>query len=251
MAGADLGRMVRRSDHCLPSDSDKFTIKLHSLPSKFLSSLSPLRFRHFLSHPVFSLETLPAYPFRAAGASSLLRTRGGFFGGIVVYSLAITITHYTPAPSCFPSLFLLFSALFALFLLFRPSRPRIRCILYLTFFVFSLCFFAVSFPFRPSIVLSPRLFRNCFRLFLLLLRLQWRISRAFRYVTAYFTGISSLLFSLSFFRSSFLSPCCPTLRSASISRFAYSFLDFCPFALFALSFFLLFLGEKWMLEFIK
>lgn len=30
--------MVRRSDHCLPSDSDKFTIKLHSLPSKFPSS---------------------------------------------------------------------------------------------------------------------------------------------------------------------------------------------------------------------
>lgn len=34
--------MARRSDHCLPSDSDKFTIKLHSLPSKFLSVVSPL-----------------------------------------------------------------------------------------------------------------------------------------------------------------------------------------------------------------
>lgn len=33
------GQMVQRSYHCLPSDSDKFTIKLHSFPSKCPSSV--------------------------------------------------------------------------------------------------------------------------------------------------------------------------------------------------------------------
>lgn len=33
------GQMVQRSYHCLLSDSDKFTIKLHSFPSKCLSSV--------------------------------------------------------------------------------------------------------------------------------------------------------------------------------------------------------------------
>lgn len=64
--GADLGRMVRRSDHCLPSDSDKFTIKLHSLPSKFLSSLSlSLLCGSATSSPIpsFLSKPFPRIPF--------------------------------------------------------------------------------------------------------------------------------------------------------------------------------------------
>lgn len=89
--------MVRRSDHCLPSDSDKFTIKLHSLPSKFLSSSSCLP--AFL--PLFcSLATLSSPPHPLAAGASSLRTRGSSSGGALVYSLAITITLGTPAPPC-------------------------------------------------------------------------------------------------------------------------------------------------------
>ena len=53
------GQMARRSNHCLPPDSDKFTIKLHSLPSKFLPVVSPtvfyLRFLHHRRHLVLSV----------------------------------------------------------------------------------------------------------------------------------------------------------------------------------------------------
>lgn len=71
---------MRRSDHCLPSDSDKFTIKLHSLPS-------PLPVLFFVSPclPSLSLATLSSplasqpHPL-AAGASSLW-TRGSSSSG--------------------------------------------------------------------------------------------------------------------------------------------------------------------------
>lgn len=123
---------------------------------------------------------------------------------------------------------------------------QIRCILYLTFFVFTLCFFAVSFPFSPSIVLShpPWLFRNCFRPFLLLLRLQ-RISRAFRY-----RGISSLFFSPSFLFSFFISFC--LLSGTSVGIYFSVHRTFFPGLPSLLSFslhFLLFL--KCMSEFMK
>lgn len=97
MAEPDLGRTVRRSGHCLPSDSDKFTIKLHSLPSKFPFSSS------------FAVPPLPplprALPLIPLGGSSLSSadTWGLLRRNRVVYSLAITIIHYTPAPSCPPS----------------------------------------------------------------------------------------------------------------------------------------------------
>lgn len=114
--------MVRRSDHCLPSDSDKFTIKLHSLPSKFLSSLLRVSLPLSFSAPPLSLSILPplsrvhaalpsspsVHPLltspraslpRVAGTSSL-QTRGSSSGEAVVYSLAITITLRTPAPPC-------------------------------------------------------------------------------------------------------------------------------------------------------
>lgn len=124
---------------------------------------------------------------------------------------------------------------------------QIRCILYLTFFVFALCFFAVSFPFSPSIVLShpPWLFRNCFRPFLLLLWLQRRISRAFRY-----RGISSLFFSPSFLFSFFISFC--LLSGTSVGIYFSVHRTFFPGLPSLLSFslrFLLFL--KYMSEFMK
>jgi len=57
------GQMVRRSDHCLPSDSDKFTIKLHSLPSKFPSCpLRPLSLSLRRSRSVSPCTPPPASP---------------------------------------------------------------------------------------------------------------------------------------------------------------------------------------------
>lgn len=116
--------MVRRSDHCLPSDSDKFTIKLHSLPSKFLSS--PRRGSLFLSLLPLALLFLvaPAHPFRALRELLLFCGHMGAPSEEVVYSLAITITLCTPAPlsSPLPSLFLLFALLVLVWTrLFSPS----------------------------------------------------------------------------------------------------------------------------------
>lgn len=127
--------MVRRSDHCLPSDSDKFTIKLHSLPSKFLSSSSCLFPPSPYRAPSRSLPFLPvgfpAIPSHRGSFSvdtwELLRRR------VLVYSLAITITLGTPAPPC-PSILSRFSlrpfllpvrVLPALSL--SPSRVRSLC----------------------------------------------------------------------------------------------------------------------------
>lgn len=197
--------MVRRSDHCLPSDSDKFTIKLHSLPSKFPSSLPFVVPRLSLSlspRSFLSQYTLPRTPSASREASSRPRTRESSFGGAVVYSPAITITlsvhpRHRVSLNSFRSLRVVplispFSS--------RLVVPSISLLLFL--FSPSLRFFVRVIPsplvFSPPssfpIILSrrPQLFRNCFRPFLLLLRLP-RVPS----ITAYFTGIS-LLFSLSF-----------------------------------------------------
>lgn len=177
--------MVRRSDHCLPSDSDKFTIKLHSLPSKFPSSallraLLPLRARSLVGPS-------PCHPRAPPSAPQKLLPLCGHVGAPseepVLYSSAITITLCTPAPPFRGSLPVSPPAPFALFrpcsglLVLRaatfrlsssPSVPSSLCL------VSSLRFVSLSYPSCLPIVLShrPRLFRNCFRPFLLLLRLQ-------------------------------------------------------------------------------
>ena len=102
--------MARRSGHCLLSDDDKFTIKLHSLPSKFLS-------------------------FSTLVPSACSRPHGNPLG-VVVYSLAITISLCTRtlllfplplylSPSYFPSLsylpFTHFSSLSCLSSSYFPS----------------------------------------------------------------------------------------------------------------------------------
>lgn len=101
----------------------------------------------------------------------------------MLYSSAITITLCTPAPPFRGSLPVSPPAPFALFrpcsglLVLRaatfrlsssPSVPSSLCL------VSSLRFVSLSYPSCLPIVLShrPRLFRNCFRPFLLLLRLQ-------------------------------------------------------------------------------
>lgn len=249
IAGADLGRMARRSGHCLPSDSDKFTIKLHSLPSKFLSFLSLLfadsATSSLLSRLFSRTSSRASLSRRGSFLSSAEKTRGGFFGGIVVYSLAITITHYTPAPSC-PS-FSLLSSLLSL----RCPPASLFSSSY-RFVVFSISFRLSSLLFLPP--LSPFFLRLFCRVghgySAIVFDLSYSYcgcSKEFRVpsVTAYCIGISSLLFSL--FRSSSLSPCCSPVG-------IYFFLVALSFPDFLLSFrsslhFLLFL--KWMLEFMK
>lgn len=175
IAGADLGRMARRSGHCLPSDSDKFTIKLHSLPSKFLSFLSLLfadsATSSLLSRLFSRTSSRASLSRRGSFLSSVEKTRGGFFGGIVVYSLAITITHYTPAPSC-PS-FSLLSSLLSLrdVVPLRSSPPRTDSPYSLSHFVFPLCFFCRLFPlsFSDCSVASATAIPQLFSTFLTLI----------------------------------------------------------------------------------
>lgn len=117
----------------------------------------------------------------------------------MVRSLAITITLCTPAPLCPPRHPTLLPLSVPLVSPFSSSSGLAILSLFL-----SQSFLVTSLPCRflppcPPIFLShrPRLFRNCFRLFLLLLRLP--LAGEFRVpsVTTYFTGVFFLL-SLSF-----------------------------------------------------
>lgn len=143
----------------------------------------------------------------------------------VVYSLAITITLCTPAPLCPPRR----PALFVV----PPVSPfSFSSGLAILSFLLSQSFLITSSPCRSlplgtPIILShrPRLFRNCFRPFLLLLRLP--LAGEFRVpsVTTYFTGVFILLsFSFAFLSFVFfivhpsLLPAVWHPRLASISR---------------------------------
>lgn len=131
----------------------------------------------------------------------------------MVRSLAITITLCTPAPLCPPRHPTLLPPSVPLVSPFSSSSGLAILSLFL-----SQSFLVTSSPCRflppcPPIFLShrPRLFRNCFRLFLLLLRLpfagEFRVPSVTTYFTTYFFSFS-LSFSLSVVRflhcSSFL-----------------------------------------------
>lgn len=143
--------MVRRSDYCLPSDSDKFTIKLHSLPSKFLflpsssqslalpfpSSclLSPLSFSLFISlcgHVGASSEK--SWYILASDNHNSLYTRA---------TVSPSPPLYLPPGPLLP---------LSLFVLFRPFHPcpDPPCLLSLSLFIFSF-----SFPRRVVLLSSP------------------------------------------------------------------------------------------------
>lgn len=201
--------MVRRSDHCLPSDSDKFTIKLHSLPSKFPSSLPFVVPRLSLSlspRSFLSQYTLPRTPSASREASSRLRTRESSFGGAVVYSPAITITlsvhprHRVPLNSFRPLRVVPLISPFSS----RLVVPSISLLLFL--FSPSLRFFVRVIPsplvFSPPPLLFPdnpvastTAIPQLFSTFLALVAVA--AGPRVPSITAYFTGIS-LLFSLSF-----------------------------------------------------
>lgn len=182
--------MVRRSDHCLPSDSDKFTIKLHSLPSKFL--FSPVVVSSLLPLALLFLVA-PAHPFRAAGASSLLWTHGSSFGGGGILTSDNHNSLYTRATVSSPSSPLL--------LLFLPSHPRLDSPFSLSFSLSlfsSLLRHVVSLPLSPDHpVASTTAIPQLFSTFLALVAVAAcrRISRAFRYHILYWS-----FFLLSLFR---------------------------------------------------
>lgn len=180
--------MVRRSDHCLPSDSDKFTIKLHSLPSKFL--FSPVVVSSLLPLALLFLVT-PAHPFRAAGASSLLWTHGSSFGGGGILTSDNHNSLCTPAPLCPPR------HPPSLLLLFRPSASGFSLSFSLSLFS-SLLRHVVSLPLSPDHpVASTTAIPQLFSTFLALVAVAAcrRISRAFRYHVLYWS-----FFLLSLFR---------------------------------------------------
>lgn len=217
--------MVRRSDHCLPSDSDKFTIKLHSL---LQVSSCPLSRRDSLSLSLSltSGSSLSRHPFRAAGASSRLWTHGSSFGrgGILTSdnhnSLYTRATVSSPSP--WPP---------SRSLLFRPSRPRRSLFLFLL--AFSHHFFAMSFLYPSPSAMSPdhpvastTAIPQLFSTFLALIAVavRRRISRAFRYYILYwsfflrslsFSRLFSLLFIPFFFllSSIYFSSCRTFLRT--------------------------------------
>lgn len=219
--------MVRRSDHCLPSDSDKFTIKLHSLPSKFPSSALlralPLSLSYSLASVLFRLCAVSAHPFCAAEASSLW-THGSSFGGAVLYSLAITITLYTPVPPSVSSSapFALFHPCFGLLVLraatFRLSSPpsvsSSLCLVSFLRFLSLPC--SPPCPDRP--VAPTAAIPQLFSTFLALVAIATRrgIPHAFRY-HACFTGISLSLF-FAFFISLVLLILSGATQLASISQ---------------------------------
>lgn len=204
--------MVRRSDHCLPSDSDKFTIKLHSLPSKFPSSALlralPLSLSYSLASVLFLLCCFRApFPRRRSFFSvdtwELLWRNRAILTGDNHNSLYTRTT-----------LRVFFCPLRVVPPVFRPSRPSRRHFpsLFISFcFLFSLprlfpsLLVAALLP-RAPIVLSrrPRLFRNCFRPFLLLLRLQ--LAGGFRMPSVTARALPESLFL--FFLRSYLS-CSP------------------------------------------
>lgn len=237
--------MVRRSDHCLPSDSDKFTIKLHSLPSKFLSSSSCLL--------AFLLPARsPPFPPRWPPVTAPPR-RGSFFSvdtwELLRWSLGILTgdnhnSRYTRATVSLrppvlslpvPPLSARLSSTSSLSSTLRPFAPRacayVCLCLPLSLGLLSLLLrrvvLAPASP-RGPIILSrrPRLFRNCFQAFLLLLRLPLlrATSRASRY-PRYFTGVS---LSFSVFPAFSASSSIPLYRSPpSGAPLRYLFLDLC------------------------
>lgn len=207
----------------MPSDSDKFTIKLHSLPSKFLSS--PRRGRFSLSSGS-SLLSRPRATLSAPRELLLFCGHMGTPSEEVGYSLAITITLCTPAPLCPPPPVTLPPSLF---LLFRSSRPRLDSPFSLSFplSLFSHRFFAMSFP-LPSApdhpVASTTAIPQLFSTFLALVAVAAcrRISRAFRYYVLYWSFSPSLSFPFSRLFPSLFIPFFPLAarhpRLASISR---------------------------------
>lgn len=184
-----------------------------------------------------SLPPSRSPPFLPAGFPAVFSRRGSFSVDtwellrrrVLVYSLAITITLGTPAPPCpsvlsrfsLCSFLLLVRVLPELSLFLSLSRPFALC-MYVCVRIFPLAsshrFFAMSslhpplfFPsWRIPIILSrrPRLFRNCFRVFLLLLRLL--LLRGTFYVPSvtavlYRRDVSFSLFLFFFFLSPFSS----------------------------------------------
>ena len=112
------GQMVQRSYHCLPSDSDKFTIKLHSFPSKCPSSVR-VRFILLRSNPG------PRHPVSIAFSASLAAP-----GRVEAPSRpTITITLFAPAPK--PS-----ASFFHLFVLDGLTSPRSSRSFFQSFFPF-------------------------------------------------------------------------------------------------------------------
>lgn len=209
------GQMVRRSDHCLPSDSDKFTIKLHSLPSKFPSSAL---LRALLpSEPAPSSALPRATPVAPPSAPQKLLPLCGHVGAPseepVLYSSAITITLCTPAPPFRGSLPVSPPApLRVVPPVFRPSRPSRRHFpsLFVCFgSLFSLprLFPSLRVAFLPHVltdrpVASTAAIPQLFSSFLALVAIAARrgTPHASRY-RACFTGIS---LSLCFLHSLFL-----------------------------------------------
>lgn len=175
----------------------------------------------------------------------------------MVYSLAITITHYTPAPSCpsSPPLSLSLSLIPYSFCvvpsvsLFSSSyRFAVFSISLSSFFLFAFLSSLSLFVLRLFCRVGHGLFRNCFRSFLLLLRLQRRISRAFRYRVLYrdFSS-SSLSFFFSFFILFSLLSGTPVGIYFSVRRIFFPELSLLSLSLH----FLLFLREEWMSKFMK
>lgn len=137
----------------------------------------------------------PAYPFRAAGASSLLWTHGSSFGGGGIltsdnhnslYTRA-TVSSPSPCPLRCPSRFALLVLVWTRHSLF-PSLS-----------VFSHHFFAMSFPppWSPDHpVASTTAIPQLFSTFLALVAVAAcrRISRAFRYHVLYWSFYPSLFF---------------------------------------------------------
>lgn len=175
----------------------------------------------------------------------------------MVYSPAITITHYTPARRrILPLLSPLFSALFATSLLLRFSRPRTDSPYSPSHLLFSLLFSPYPSPF--VLRLFCRVGHGYSAIVFDLSCSCCGCSGEFRVpsVTAYFIGISSLFFSFSLSFFSFFIPffycpvyCTPVYFSAHLvaSFFLLSFE--LSSVLWLCSHFLLFL--KWILEFMK
>lgn len=155
--------MVRRSDHCLPSDSDKFTIKLHSLPSKFPSSAL---LRALLpSEPALSSVLPRATPVPPPSAPQKLLPLCGHVGAPsvepVLYSSAITITLCTAAPpssgGVSPCLPLPPSRCSTRVPAFSSFAPPLSVSLRLVRFPL---LFASSLPFASCRFLTPRAYRS-------------------------------------------------------------------------------------------
>lgn len=185
-----------------------------------------MRFRHFLRYPVLSIEPSPLIPLSGSFLSSA-DTWGLLRRNRVVYSLAITITHYTPAPSCPP---------FSPPVILCPLCVVPRVLHFLSSYRFAVFSISLSSSLLFAFLPSPSPF---------LLRLFCRIrhgysaivfdlscsccgcSGEFRVPSVTAEFLLSFSLPLSSFRSSSLSACCPALRLASISRYIVpSFPDF-------------------------